>query len=186
MDFKMNSVPVVVLVALVHYTAWWSQKGALTDALFSKRQAAFLQIQLPTFNVRSGDHLFECWTLHASLTPAPSRALFQSPTARLLQMLPGPLLFAEAEVPILVKGFTEIWGSHLQQNKVFRIGMSFSNFIFYSRNLALNPLVPVSFTSMQAYQCYLAHPTQPPPGSPHTPFHCWWSGLPLCHASCLD
>lgn len=60
MDFKMNSVPVVVLVALVHYTAWWSQKGALTDALFSKRQAAFLQIQLPTFNVWSGDHLFEC------------------------------------------------------------------------------------------------------------------------------
>lgn len=53
------SVPVAVLVALVRDTAWKSQEDALTDALFSKRQAAFLQIQVPNCNVCSDDHLFE-------------------------------------------------------------------------------------------------------------------------------
>lgn len=35
-----------MLVAPVRDTAWLSQEGALTDALFVKRKAAFLQIQI--------------------------------------------------------------------------------------------------------------------------------------------
>lgn len=99
-DLFCSYVPAAVSVALVQAPAHRWQEDALTDDWFSAKQAAFLQVQLLGFKVCSADHSFERWTLHAFVTPAPPRALFQSPTnARLLRVLLNPSLLAQAAAP---------------------------------------------------------------------------------------
>lgn len=131
----------------------------LTDS-FSAKQAAFLQVQLPGLEACSADHSWTldtwCFRNSCSFLGHFSRAP-QTPGCCGCCWIPPHS--PKRRLPTLVRGITGFWGSHCQCDKVCRISISFSNFIFYSKNLALKPLVSVPCMLVQAHPCCPAPPT---------------------------